>query len=195
MIGITTLATFFDFRFLFFKYFDAKENTYDLLFIKKGERVRNFFLDANKSGVIYCAILAHIVTCAESPRTIAMISHFNFPRDLMKNVLVQIVAFEGGFTGLAFFSGIATFNEIYPMISKDNYPFGRMIFNKWFRYAPGLAGLLSLELIWPLVANGPLYNQVAAYNTEKIEKWWWSILLFVGNFNDIDYTVSLISLT
>lgn len=57
----------------------------------------------------------------------------------------------------------------------------KLILNKWLRYSPSLIGLLCFELIWPLLANGPLVDQIIDYNTRKVEQYWWSVPTFTSN--------------
>lgn len=105
LVVVTIIATVFpNNQWEFLDNFNARDNCIELFYVKKGEKVRSLFLDANKSIVHLTATAVHIVTCAESPRSVAYFSHTNFPIRMMKNPIVQLMAFEGGFTGLAFFS-------------------------------------------------------------------------------------------
>lgn len=84
------------------KYFNPIENTRQIFYIKKGERRRSLFVDLNKTIVILIAIIMHIVTCADSPRSTAYVSHINFAKGLLRNIIIQVITFESGFNALAF---------------------------------------------------------------------------------------------
>lgn len=86
----------------YMKYFNPRENTRRIFYVKKGERRRSLFVDLNKTIVVLIAIGMHIVTCADSPRSLSYISHFGFAKKLLQDVFIQVITFEGGFAALAF---------------------------------------------------------------------------------------------
>lgn len=86
----------------YLKYFDPRENTRKIFYVRKGERKRSLFADLNKTIIVLVAIVMHIVTCADSPRSTAYISHISFVKRLLQNIIIQVVTFEGGFNALAF---------------------------------------------------------------------------------------------
>lgn len=57
-----------------------------------------------------------------------------------------------------------------------------LIFNKWLRYVPAFASLMSLELLWPLLSNGPLWTETAESHVDKIEANWWMVFSYANNF-------------
>ena len=189
------------------KYFNPLENTRRIFFVKKGERRRSLFVDLNKTTVVLVAIVMHILSCADSPRSTAYLSHTNVFRELLRNIFVQLVTFEGGFNALAFLrwvthlinnsdsiyifsesqfaissSGLNTFNEVYPSLQKNQVNFYWLAFNKWLRYVPALASLMSLELLWPLLSSGPLWTENSELLVRKIEEYWWAVFTYTSNF-------------
>lgn len=84
------------------KYFNPRQHTRKIFYVQKGEMKRSLFVDLNKTVVVLVAILMHIVSCADSPRSTAYMSHISFVKRLLQNIVIQIITFEGGFNALAF---------------------------------------------------------------------------------------------
>lgn len=186
-VSMVLLSLLLDFQGGTLKYFDPRENTRMIFYVRKGERKRSLFVDLNKTIVVLVAIIMHIITCADAPRSTAYFSHISFARELMSNIVLQVITFEGGFNALAFLSGLNTFEEVHHTIQGNRTYFCWLLFNKWLRYIPAFISLMSLELVWPLLANGPLWNETAELHLNKIENHWWKVLTYTNNFVPFEY--------
>lgn len=54
-----------------------------------------------------------------------------------------------------------------------------------------MAVATALELLWPLVGNGPIFSRVSNFVLNKCTKHWWRNLLFINNYG-ID-TIDIVS--
>ena len=70
----------------------------------------------------------------------------------------------------------------YSLAKERKLPYGFAIVDRYFRFLPGLIGLLALETLWPLMASGPLYTRVGNFITAKCAANGWINFLMVSNW-------------
>lgn len=70
---------------------------------------------------------------------------------------------------------------------------GTIYFNRYMRYTPSVAVLLlfMLSFIPYALVNGPSIRLLTT-NVERCQKYWWSTLLMIQNYVNVDQVVSFI---
>ena len=108
-------------------------------------------------------------------------------KKLMTYVSVQPFFSDGFYGILPFIAGFLTLQtcrraqSFNPLIA---------ILRKYIKLASGVAFVLAMEFLWPIISQGPFYSRVSDQLMEKCSKTWWTHLLMIANLNQFDQTCS-----
>ena len=79
----------------------------------------------------------------------------------------------------------------YESMKNKKFSWFRALAGRYLKFGPVLAVLISLDILWPIIGQGPFYNQAAQELTKKCTGNWWTHLLMIGNINSFRESVSL----
>lgn len=88
---------------------------------------------------------------------------------------------EMGFDFFSVLSGFAITSTFYKLIRKGKIDYHRLILSRYFRFVPPTLILIALQLLWPLISNGPLYTRFSQIVVEDCSANWWKHVVFLAN--------------
>lgn len=86
---------------------------------------------------------------------------------------LSCVTLLSGFTAL--FYGIQT-------VKSGKYKCSFLIFDRYLSFIPAILGMVTLDLMWPLLSTGPFHQRVGEFVKNKCSENWWTNILMISNF-------------
>ena len=154
----------------FFACFGLVSNTRELL--KQENQNHVMFVDVIKLFVVCAGVFAHLCCCLETPTGFLILSHNKKLLNIIENVFTQFFINDGGLGWVTFLSGFSQYIVLSSIIRKDDLRFGMAIFDRWIRFMPAVMGITCMDIIWPLLFNGPLYGRVGTFIKNKCSSNW-----------------------
>ena len=59
-----------------------------------------------------------------------------------------------------------------------------LILKRWVRYASITIAAIAVNMIWPLMGSGPMFNDLASHTINNCRDQWWRNLLMINNSDD-----------
>ena len=171
------------------QYFSIIENTYD---ISQPKDITSTVLivDIFKIIMILCGVAGHALTCLESVPGWWVVHRLTYVQSLFRQWYTQALFNEGGLGILTVTGGFVTYWSVAPLIKSGKFKYFKTIFDRWLKFVPIIMTMVGLEICWPLIGSGPLYQQVADHLLNKCTKTAWMNFLFVNNYEYATDSVS-----
>lgn len=71
------------------------------------------------------------------------------------------------------------------MAKKGNFNAPKLIAKRFLKFAPGVACLIAVEFLWPLVGSGPIFTYIADKQSQICANNWWRNVFFITNWHDV----------
>lgn len=157
------------------KCLSLKRNFSHLFRIKK-DKHNVSYIDFFRLFMIVMGISGHCLLCLETMVPMLVLRNMNNLREYFKSIHFQPVN-EMGFD---FFSVLGGFS-LYTFITKVKVSPFRLFTEKYLRIIPITLCLISIEMMWPLLGDGPLYTRVGKEILTRCSSNWWKHIFLLGN--------------
>lgn len=142
-------------------------------------------IDLFKISVIIPGVVSHTISCFETPFGFYLIRRMH--RDVLGELSAlwkQPFSNEQGLGSITFYGGILFGMSIFPKIEKGCLRTTAAILIKYYKLVVPIIFLMCLDLLWPLLADGPLVPLMEGDIVHKCSHNYWRNILMISNFHN-----------